>query len=78
MEDPELTSGLSACEPEGGEERKNSNTSLRTIQSTPKYTECVGADKPFANISNRRMMDNITRAVYCHVRIRINLNRLLF
>ena len=62
-EDLELNTGLSACNTEAGEERKNSNTSIRTIQSTPKYTECVGADKPFANISNRRMMDNITRAV---------------
>ena len=63
MEDLELATGLSACDTEAGEERKNSNTSIRTIQSRPKYTECVGADKPFANISNRRMMDNITRAV---------------
>ena len=63
MEDLELPTRLSACDTEAGEERKNSNTSIRTIQSTPKYTECVGADKPFANISNRRMMDNITRAV---------------
>ena len=31
--------------------------------SITKYTECMGADKPFANISNRRMVDNITRAV---------------
>ena len=43
--------------------RKNSNTSIRTVQSMPKYTECMAADKPFANISNRRMIDNITRAV---------------
>merc|ERR1719328_101830 len=28
----------------------------------PKYTECLAADKPFANISNKRMFDNITRA----------------
>ena len=62
-EDLDLSTGLSACDTESGEERKNSNTSIRTIPSTPKYTECVGADKPFANISNRRMMDNITRAV---------------
>ena len=45
--------------------RKNSNTSIRTVQSMPKYTECMAADKPFANISNRRMIDNITRAVSC-------------
>ena len=49
---------------EGGfDTRKNSNTSIRTVQSMPKYTECMAADKPFANISNKRMMDNITRAV---------------
>lgn len=47
----------------GMETRKNSNTSIRTVQSMPKYTECLAADKPFANISNKRMMDNITRAV---------------
>ena len=47
----------------GLETRKNSNTSIRTIQSMPKYTECLAADKPFANISNKRMTDNITRAV---------------
>ena len=45
------------------ENRKNSNTSIRTVQSMPKYTECLAADKPFANISNKRMIDNITRAV---------------
>ena len=45
------------------ETRKNSNTSIRTVQSMPKYTECLAADKPFANISNKRMIDNITRAV---------------
>ena len=47
----------------GMETRKNSNTSIRTVQSMPKYTECLAADKPFANISNKRMIDNITRAV---------------
>ena len=45
------------------ETRKNSNTSIRTVQNMPKYTECLAADKPFANISNKRMIDNITRAV---------------
>ena len=68
LEDMEVaTNGLKAGDTDSGEERKNSNTSIRTIQSTPKYTECMGADKPFANISNRRMMDNITRAVLCFV-----------
>ena len=68
LEDLDLTTGLSTADTESGEERKNSNTSIRTIQSTPKYTECMGADKPFANISNKRMMDNITRAVSQHFR----------
>ena len=38
----------------------------RTVQSMPKYTECMAADKPFASISNKRMRDNITRAVSIH------------
>ena len=38
------------------ENRKNSNTSIRTVQSMPKYTECLAADKPFANISNKRRL----------------------
>ena len=55
---------VNGSDQEGGfDTRKNSNTSIRTIQSMPKYTECMAADKPFANISNKRMMDNITRAV---------------
>ena len=63
MSDIELAGGLFINDTESSEERKNSNTSIKTVQSTPKYTECMGADKPFANISNRRMVDNITRAV---------------
>ena len=63
LSDIELTGNLIINNTESCEERKNSNTSIKTVQSTPKYTECMGADKPFANISNRRMMDNITRAV---------------
>lgn len=55
---------VNGSDQEGGvDTRKNSNTSIRTVQSMPKYTECMAADKPFANISNKRMMDNITRAV---------------
>ena len=79
LEDMEVaTNGLKAGDTESGEERKNSNTSIRTIQSTPKYTECMGADKPFANISNRRMMDNITRAVSHHGTEIMNQNTLQF
>ena len=63
LSDIELAGGLFITDTESSEERKNSNTSIKTVQSTPKYTECMGADKPFANISNRRMVDNITRAV---------------
>ena len=55
--------GLTICDPQPGDERKNSSSSMRAVASTPKYTECMAADKPFASINNRRMVDNITRAV---------------
>jgi adenylate cyclase 2 len=44
--------------------RKNSNGSGRT--ASPKYTECCGADKPFANISENKLAKNISMAVRQH------------
>ena len=41
--------------------RKSSQGSART--ASPKYTECGGADKPFANISENKLAKNISLAV---------------
>ena len=41
--------------------RRKSSGSGRT--SIPKYTECYAADKPFASISEDKLLDNITTAV---------------
>ena len=41
--------------------RKSSQGSART--ASPKYTECGGADKPFANISENKLAKNISEAV---------------
>ena len=41
--------------------RKGSQGSGRT--ASPKYTECAGADKPFANIGENKLAKNISMAV---------------